>query len=109
MQSIFITDEKKRYLKSFFCEAPNHTSIYTGVSWNKKEKCWLVQLAHNKKQYYGGYFDDEEHAAMKINLLCDKYEIKRKNPMITIEPDVMQQVILLTNPQSAKTTSFLQL
>ena len=30
---------------------------------------------------------------MKVNLLCDKYETERKNPMITIEPDVMQQVI----------------
>jgi len=25
---------------------------------------------HNKKTYYGGYFDNEEHAAMSVNLLC---------------------------------------
>jgi hypothetical protein len=30
---------------------------------------------------------------MKLNLLCDKNGIKRKNPMIIIEPDEIQQVI----------------
>ena len=30
---------------------------------------------------------------MKVNLLCDKYGEARKNPMIIIEPDAMQQVM----------------
>ena len=48
---------------------------------------------HNKKIYFGGYFDNEEQAAMKVNLLCDKNEMERRNPMIDKENDVIQQVI----------------
>ena len=48
---------------------------------------------HNKKLYYSGLFDHEEQAAMQVNLLCDKNGIERKNPMIIIEPDAIQQVI----------------
>ena len=51
-------------------------------------------MIHKGKNYYGGYYDNEEHAAMKINLLCDKYEIERKNPTIEIGPDVMQQSVI---------------
>ena len=50
-------------------------------------------MKHNRKEYHGGYFDNEEQAAMSVNLLCDKYETKRKNQMIIIDPDAMQQVI----------------
>ena len=46
----------------------------------------------NKKKYHGGYFDDEEQAAMEVNLLCDKYGKERKNPTVIIELDAMQQV-----------------
>jgi len=71
----------------------NTTSKYTGVSWNKNHKKWEAQLIHNKKQNHGGYFDNEKHAAMKVNLLCDKYEIARKNPMINIDLDQIQRII----------------
>ena len=59
------------------------------------------------KDYFGGYFDIEEHAAMKVNLLCDKIEIQRKNPMIIIEPDTMRKVIhsFLITHQKIKTRS----
>jgi len=70
----------------------NHTSIYTGVSWSKRDKKWAAQLTHNKKLYHGGNFDNEKYAAMKVNLLCDKYGMERKNPTIEIELDVIQQV-----------------
>merc|ERR1711925_46400 len=63
---------------------PNKTSIYYGVSWNKDQKKWYTQLKHNRNNHCGGYFDEEEHAAMKVNLLCDKYETERKNPMINV-------------------------
>ena len=52
-------------------------------------------MKHNQKVHYGGLFDNEEHAAMKINLLCDKMGIDRKNPMIDLKPDAMQQVMLI--------------
>ena len=58
-------------------------------------KKWKTQVAHNKKKCYGGLFDNEGHAAMKVNLLCDKFGIKRRNPMINLKPDVIQQVINL--------------
>ena len=48
---------------------------------------------HDTKNYHGGLFDNEEQAAMGVNLLCDKYEIERKNPTINIKPIQMQQVI----------------
>jgi len=71
----------------------NQTSKYNGVCWHKDHKCWQVQLAHNKKQYFGGNFDYEEHAAMKVNLLCDKYEIERKNSMINLDLDAIQKEV----------------
>ena len=70
-----------------FSEVPNKTSIYAGVSWKKDNKKWQAQLAYNKKIYYGGLFDNEEHAAMKVNLLCDKFEMERTNLMINIALD----------------------
>jgi len=71
-------------------EIKNTTSIYIGVNWNKDCKKWLVQLKDKGKTYYGGLFDIEDHAAMKINLLCDKIKIQRKNPEINI--DAIQKV-----------------
>jgi len=63
----------------------NQTSKYTGVSLKKDTKKWQSQLTANKKKYYGGLFNKEEDVAMKVNLLCEKYELKRKNPIIDIE------------------------
>ena len=77
----------------YFSEDQNKTSIYTGVSWNSDNKKWQTNLCHNGKQYYGGLFDNEEHAAMKINLLCDEFGIKRKNSTIDIKPHEMRNVI----------------
>jgi hypothetical protein len=73
-------------------QRPNQTSKYTGVSWHRDKKKWQTKLTHNNTIYCGGYFDNEEQAAMKINLLCDKNGIKRKNLMIKTEPDIIQQV-----------------
>ena len=63
------------------------------MSWKKDKKKWQAQLAHNKMLHFGGLFDDEKHAAMSLNLLCDKFGIKRKNPTIDIEPNVLQKVM----------------
>jgi len=68
------------------------TSKFTGVNWNTENKKWFVQLMHKRKKYFGGYFDDEEHAAMKVNLLCDKLEMERKNGTININPNSIQQM-----------------
>jgi len=70
----------------------NQTSIYIGVCWHKDAKRWQARLILNKKVYHGGLFDNEEQAAMKVNLLCDKNGIQRKNPTVIIEPDAIQKV-----------------
>merc|ERR1711925_35840 len=79
-------------IKPEIIQQSNKTSKYAGVCWNTNAKKWQVQFVHNKHLYYGGLFDNEEHAAMKVNLLCDKYETERRNPMITIKPNVIHQV-----------------
>jgi len=68
----------------------NQTSQYNGVCWNNNEKKWHAKLKHNKKTCYGGYFDNEEQAAMSVNLLCDKIGIERKNPNVIMEPEEIQ-------------------
>ena len=50
-------------------------------------------MKHNQKTIYGGLFDKEEDAAMSINLLCDKYELARKNPTIDVKLFEAYQVI----------------
>jgi len=62
----------------------NQTSIYS--VWIKDRKKWKVQCVHNQQRYYGGAFNLEEDAAMRVNSLCDQLGIQRKNPMIIIEP-----------------------
>jgi len=70
----------------------NTISKYSGVSWINEQQKWQARLFHNNIAQYGGLFDNEKHAAMKVNLICDKYEIERKSPMIMdIEPNIIQQ------------------
>ena len=76
----------------YFSKVQNHSSKYTGVTWNQQSKKWKAQVTHDYKPYHGGYFDNEEQAAMKVNLLCDTLDIERKNPKIKIEMDEIQQV-----------------
>ena len=52
-------------------------------------------MKHNKTKYYGGLFENEEHAAMKVNSLCDRLGIEHKNPTIDIEADKIQRVMNL--------------
>jgi len=72
-------------------QVPTQTSKYAQVYWNKYCNNWKVQLTHKMKKYNGGTFEKEEHAAMKVNLLCDICGIERKNPTINIEPNAIQQ------------------
>jgi len=85
-------EEDFRDEKSKSGNVKKQASKYTGVCWNNNTKKWNAQLKHNKKQYYGGLFKNEEHAAMKVNSLCDRLGIEHKNPMINIEADKIQQV-----------------
>jgi hypothetical protein len=69
----------------FFYEIQNNKqSQYNGVSWFKAQNKWRAQIKFKGKTYSGGYFENEEEAAMKVNLLCDEHEQDRKNPSIDI-------------------------
>merc|ERR1711925_31129 len=63
----------------------NLTPQYIGVSWDENYKKWKTELIHKGMKYSGGVFDKKEHAAMKVNLLCDKYGVERKNPTIDMK------------------------
>ena len=46
------------------------SSVYKGVSWNKKMKKWKSQVKLNKKPYYIGSFVKEIHAAMAYDMFA---------------------------------------
>jgi len=73
--------------------APEHesttkikTSKYNGVCWRKENQKWVVQISHNKKQIYGGYFENEINAAQRVNQLYEKMGKSQKNPEISEMP-----------------------
>jgi hypothetical protein len=35
---------------------------YPGVSWHKRDKCWVAAIKHNKVRTHLGYFDDPKKA-----------------------------------------------
>ncbi len=41
----------------------NNKSGYKGVSWGKRDKKWRVQITHNGKAIYSGYFDCPKEAS----------------------------------------------
>lgn len=43
-------------------DVKNKTSKYTGVSWEKRRKKWVVRIKINKKYLHLGYFDNEIEA-----------------------------------------------
>lgn len=45
----------------------NKQTKYKGITWAKKRKRWSVQIGHNKKRYWLGYFVNEIDAAKKYN------------------------------------------
>jgi len=60
------------------------------------KKKWRARLNYNELTYSGGSFENQKHAAMSINLLCDKHGIERKNPTINIKTEVIQQARNIT-------------
>merc|ERR1712034_3293 len=56
-----------------------------GVFWKQENEKCHAELAHNKKKFDGGHFDSKITAAMSVNLLCDKFGIKRKNATYNIQ------------------------
>lgn len=52
------------------------TSKYKGVSWDKKNKRWLVQIQFNNKNLNLGRFQDEVEAAKHYDEMARKYHQK---------------------------------
>jgi hypothetical protein len=51
----------------------DNTSGVKGVTWNKWNKKWHVQMRHNGKNKFYGYFEDLELAELVINEIRKKY------------------------------------
>lgn len=49
------------------------TSKFKGVSWNNRDKVWIVQLKVNKKSIYIGSYSDEEDAAQAYDSAASQY------------------------------------
>lgn len=49
---------------------PNSSSIYKGVTWNKKAKKWIAQININGKNKYLGSFIDEIEAAKVYDVMA---------------------------------------
>lgn len=51
----------------------NGTSQYKGVSWNKRDKKWLVTITHNGKANFLGLYSNEKEAGIAYNVGAIKY------------------------------------
>ena len=49
------------------------SSIYKGVSWNKKAKKWKAEIKVNNKYFYLGLYKNEKDAALAYNKAARKY------------------------------------
>jgi hypothetical protein len=85
----------------FQFEKKENTSQYKGVTWHIQCKKWYVQISvKGEKIKYGGLFNDELHAAKKVNQLCENFGMSPQNPgigqMSTQEPPVTREVDVFT-------------
>jgi len=59
------------------------TSQYKGVYFHTQRKKWFVQMCSKIGRKFGGIFDDELDAAIRVNQLCEELKIPPRNPGIT--------------------------
>lgn len=87
-----VTDNRKKNIR--LCshlenmrnlKKPKHgvTSIFKGVSWDKRRNKWTVRIQIIEKYLFLGYFDDELKAAKAYNVAATKYfgAFARANPI----------------------------
>lgn len=59
-------------------------SIYKGISWNTRDKCWISQITLNHQRYHVGSYQDEQIANQRrILILKDKNSLERQLSRIT--------------------------
>jgi hypothetical protein len=55
---------------------------FAGVYFNKNTSKYIGQFAHEKNNYYCGYFLNELEAAQAVNAKCVELDIPLKNPEV---------------------------
>ncbi|MFC1794103.1 HNH endonuclease [Planctomycetota bacterium] len=65
------TCAQNSYNRTYFRKSKS--SKYTGVSWNKLRKIWIVVIRYNCKNKFLGYFKDEIQAAKAYDKAAKKY------------------------------------
>lgn len=61
------TNQKNRKLNE------NNSSGHSGISWVEKRQKWQVQIQHNGKNEWGGYFSNYEDAVNKVKEMYRVY------------------------------------
>ena len=65
-----------------------NSSQYKGViETTNGSKKWRTVVCWQKKKYNGGYYLNELDGAKRVNQLCDKLGIDRKNPEVDAMPN----------------------
>jgi hypothetical protein len=57
----------------------NNTSGYVGVTWNKRDQKWQVQIYVNEKNIHGGLFTDKKDAIQKRKQLEKEYSFHKNH------------------------------
>jgi hypothetical protein len=57
---------------------PGRTSRYTGVSWCKATKKWMVQIRHNKKQHTVTRCNNEDEAARAYDRYVKDHKLENR-------------------------------
>lgn len=64
------------------------TSVYRGVSWDKRDKRWIVHIYVNRKQIHVGSFTDELEAAKAYDRAAIQYGCNLDRLNFTLEGEV---------------------
>ena len=79
----------------YACEKKEKMSQYKGVYWHRKNKKWCALInPKGQKRKFVGCFENELHAAKRVNQLCEELGIPLQNPEISAIPNQECEVIL---------------
>ena len=71
-----------------FCSESDRASKYIGVYKTTAVKpSWEAKIKIDRKLVHGGSFQTQEQAAKRVNTLCKKFKLEKKNPGLLDEDD----------------------